>query len=55
MAEVFQRKPEISVENLISHQRYLGGNTFLVDGVQNVNKSGASSLFHEWYLPSAFS
>lgn len=55
MAEVFQREPEISVENLISHQRYLGGNTFLVDGVQNVNKSGASSLFHEWYLPSAFS
>lgn len=54
MAELFQREPEISVEKLISHQRDLGGDTFLVDGVQNVNESGASSLFHEWNLPSAF-
>lgn len=54
MAEVFQGEPEISVEKLISHQRDLGGDTFLVDGIQDVNESGASSLFHEWNLPSAF-
>lgn len=54
MAEVFQREPEISVEKLISHQRDLGGDTFLVDGVQDVNESGASSLFHDWALLSVF-
>ena len=52
MAEVFQGEPEISVEKLISHQRDLGGDTFLVDGVQDVNESGASSLFHDWALLS---
>ena len=54
MAEVFQREPEISVEKLISHQRDLGGDTFLVDGVQDVNECGASSLFHDWTLLSVF-
>lgn len=54
MAEVFQRKPEISVEKLISHQRDLGGDTFLVDAVQDVDESGASSFFHDWNLPSFF-
>lgn len=54
MAEVFQGEPEISVEKLISHQRDLGGDTFLVDGVQDVNESGASSLFHDWALLSVF-
>ena len=54
MAELFQREPEISVEKLISHQRDLGGDTFLVDGVQDVNKSGASSLLHDWTLLSVF-
>ena len=54
MAEVFQRKPEISVEKLISHQRDLGGDTFLVDAVQDVDESVASSLFHDWALLSVF-
>ena len=52
MAEVFHCEPEISVEKLISHQRSLGGDTFLVDGVQDVNKRFASSL-HDW-LSSQF-
>lgn len=52
MAEIFQCEPKVSVEKLIRHKRDFGGDTFLVDDVQDVDKSGANSLFHEWNLPS---
>lgn len=54
MAEVFQCEPEFSVEKLISHQCDLGGDTFLVNAVQDVDESVASSLFHDWALLSVF-
>jgi len=52
VAELRQRKPEFGVEKLICHQRGFGGNTLLVDGIENVYESGASSLFHDWVLLS---
>lgn len=54
VAEFRQCEPELGVEKLIGHQSGLGGDTHLVDSVQDVDESGASSLFHEWNLPSAF-
>lgn len=52
--EIHQRRPKLVVQIRIGHQRDLGGDTFPVDGVQDVNESGASSLFHDWALLSVF-
>ena len=54
MAEIFQCEPKVSVEKLIRHKRDFGGDTFLVDDVQDINESGTSSHFHVWTLLSIF-
>ncbi len=54
VTEIHQCRPKLVVQIRIGHQCDLGGDTFLVDGVQDVNESGASSLFHDWTLLSVF-